>query len=84
MLALGVANPTLDLGPSGFPGCILRTSLDVILVMGTSGSTFTLTIPVPTDPTFVGATVYTQSGVAVVSLLGTINVRLSNGLSVSL
>jgi hypothetical protein len=82
VLAIGVADPMLNLAPF-LVGCTLRADLDVILAMAGAGPTYAVMVTVPPDPAFVGATVYTQAGVALVPLIGALNIRLSNGLAVS-
>jgi len=82
LLAIGVNDPMLNLAPF-LTGCTLRADLDVLLVMGGAGPSYSVPVTVPPDPAFLGATVYTQAGVALLPLIGAVNIRLSNGLTVS-
>ena len=52
--------PLSSLHPAGLPGCTLRSSLDVTILLTNSGGTAGLTLPIPNDLGFVGATVYQQ------------------------
>ncbi len=85
-LIVGASNPARDLTGAGLPGCTLLAFPDVVLPMTPTapGPIFTVTIPVPADPSLIGGTAYAQGGM-ILPTPGTVFApRLSNGISVSI
>jgi hypothetical protein len=79
LVSLGIANPNLDLTPSGLPGCALLSSLNVTLSFATVAPLTTLSLPIPGDNALIGNRLSTQ---AILIDLGITPVPayLSNGL----
>jgi hypothetical protein len=57
---LGIPLP-LNLTGAGMPGCSLLASGQIILALSTGGGVGTLTLPLPTDPSLLGAAFYQQA-----------------------
>lgn len=85
LLGIGATNPALALAPSGFPGCTLLTSAEVLLVLPPAPSppVYSTAFAIPASPALVGATAYTQA-VTLPSGLPGLQPALSNGIAVSL
>lgn len=61
------SNPSgLTLAPFGLPGCtlFLQAAPLVLQITGVSGTTSTLPLPIPNDPSYVGVTLFCQSAPA--------------------
>jgi hypothetical protein len=83
---IGASDPMLDLTPAGLPGCVLRASLDALLVMGPSPASPVAqiaTVTVPMTPALVGVSAYAQ-GLLLLPAVGALAPQISNGLRVDI
>ncbi|HKB17033.1 MAG TPA: hypothetical protein VKF62_13285, partial [Planctomycetota bacterium] len=86
LLILGASNPALDLTGAGLPGCTLLAFPDVILPMTPTapGPVYTLTVPVPADPSLIGGVAFAQGAMMTPSPGAVLSIRLSNGVDVTI
>ncbi len=86
LLILGASNPNLDLTGAGLPGCTLLAFPDVLLPMTPTalGPIFTVTVPVPADPSLIGGTAFAQGAMLTPTPGAVLSARLSNGVDVSI
>jgi hypothetical protein len=86
-LILGASNPNLDLTGAGLPGCTLLAFPDVLLPMvptALGGGVFSITVPVPADPSLIGGVAYAQGAMLTPTPGAVVSARLSNGVDVSI
>ncbi|MCI0587517.1 MAG: hypothetical protein L0323_11815 [Planctomycetes bacterium] len=87
LLVLGASNPALDLTGVGLPGCTLFAFPDVLLPMAPTalgGGVFSITVPVPADPSLVGGVAYAQGAMLTPTPGTVLSARLSNGIDVAI